>query len=210
MVRFAFEASNWQTHGMDDSPLFTDAEKESRLEKYALLVKKYSGTLDLSSPEVILHFDKAIERTSAYDNLLNRNSRILDVGSGVGLPAIPIAIRRPDLEFVMCEIRKRRAAFLEHTVSTIKLTNARVYNGDVQQLVETPFDTAIAQAVGRLTRIYGLCRHLLKPSWMILTRKGLALEDELEELRRIVPISNIDQRTLQDGSAVVAIYGGHA
>ncbi len=179
-----------------------------RLGQYELLVQKYSGTLDLSSPEAIKNFANNIARTEPYDDFLSPGIRILDIGSGVGQPAIPIAIRRPDLEVVLCEIRKRRAAFLELAVSSLELENARVYNGDVQQLIAAPFDAVVAQAIGKLSRIYSLCHHLLKPAWKILTRKGAALEAEIEELSHLAQISVVERHQLEDGTAIVAITGG--
>lgn len=192
------------------SPLFKDAQQvDTELEHYSHLVRKYSRTLNLSSPEVVERFAEAIAKTTQYDPYLSINTRILDIGSGVGLPGIPIAIRRPDLEIVLCEVRRRRAAFLERTVSSIKLGNVVVYNGDVQQLEALPFDTVIAQAVGRLTSIYRLSRHLLKPSWSILTRKGTSAEDEFSELSQQAEIINIQKMPLDDGTAMIVIKGAH-
>ena len=194
---------------MPDSSLPPQPETTpGRLGQYASLVQKYSGTLDLSSPDAIKNFNNNIAHTEPYDNFLSPRIRVLDIGSGVGLPAIPIAIRRPDLDIVLCEIRKRRAAFLELAVSSLRLGNARVYNGDVQQLIAAPFDAVVAQAIGRISRIYSLCHHLLKPSWRILTRKGAALEAEIDELSQMVQIFAVERHQLEDGTAVVAITGG--
>jgi len=134
--------------------------------------------------------------------------RVLDIGSGVGLPAVPIAIRRPDINLVLCEIRKRRAAFLERAVSSLNLTKARVYNGDVQQLEIAPFDTVIAQAVGRLEHTYAISQHLLKPSWTMLTIKGATLDQEIEELIDIAGALGIEKVPLDDDTTLVVIHGG--
>jgi 16S rRNA (guanine527-N7)-methyltransferase len=193
------------------SPLLqSDPDSGDQLLRYAALVRQYSGTLDLSSPGVLRHFELAIKRTKSYDHLLGTTSRVLDIGSGVGLPGIPLAIRHPDLEITLCEIRKRRAAFLERAVSSLGLKNARVYNGDVRQLRDKPFDVVIAQAVGRLNRVYGLSQHVLKPSWTILTRKGDALEAELEALGHVVGAIRVETQPLEDGTTLVAIRGGSA
>jgi 16S rRNA (guanine527-N7)-methyltransferase len=177
--------------------------------RYAALVRQYSSILDLSSPDVLERFEVAIKNTEPYDALLESRSRVLDLGSGVGLPGIPLAIRRPDLEITLCEVRKRRAAFLERVVSSLGLQNACVYNGDVQYVTDGPFDVVIAQAVGRLSRVYGLSQHILKPSWTLLTRKGGALKDELEELGEIVGAIRVQTQPLEDGTTLVAIHGGN-
>jgi 16S rRNA (guanine527-N7)-methyltransferase len=193
---------------MTGSPLLQSDLSPNLLQRYAALVRQYSMTLDLSSPEVLDHFEVAIQRTEAYSPLLQGQLRVLDIGSGVGLPGIPIAIRHSDVEITLTEVRKRRAAFLERVVSSLNLSNARVYNGDVQQLGDDSFDVVIGQAVGSLVQVYRLSQHVLKPSWTILTRKGDALNDELEELKSTVGVIRVATRPLGDGTAVVAVYGG--
>src|SRR6266511_3841554 len=58
--------------------------------------------------------------------LPERTATVVDIGSGAGLPGIPVAISRPDLSVYLVEPRARRAAFLELTVDTLKLSNVRV------------------------------------------------------------------------------------
>lgn len=194
---------------MNGSPPSTTPEQVTKqLRAYAQLVRQYAGTLDLSSPRVLEQFKYAISKTVVYDPYLPQEIRVLDIGSGVGLPAIPIAIRRPDINLVVCEIRKRRAAFLERAVSTLNLPRVRVYNGDVQQLRYVQFDAVIAQAVGRIGRTYTLCQHLLKPSWIILTIKGATLDREIEELKEIAGALDVEKKPLDDNTTLVAIHGG--
>jgi 16S rRNA (guanine527-N7)-methyltransferase len=188
----------------------TQTDIESALGQYASLVRKYASTLNLSSPDVLEKFETAIQNSEEYDEFLEPELYILDIGSGVGLPGIPMAIRHPDLQVTLCEIRKRRAAFLERAISLLLLENVHVYNGDVKQLAGQQFDVVIAQAVGRLADIYRMCEHLLKPKWVILTRKGANLNDELDELKNIRRKIQVSTRPLDDGTMLVAIHGGTA
>jgi 16S rRNA (guanine527-N7)-methyltransferase len=188
----------------------TQTDIESALGQYASLVRKYASTLNLSSPDVLEKFETAIQNSGEYDEFLEPELYVLDIGSGVGLPGIPIAIRHPDLQVTLCEIRKRRAAFLERAISLLSLKNAHVYSGDAKQLTGQQFDVVIAQAVGRLAEIYRMCEHLLKPKWVILTRKGANLNDELDELENIRRKIQVSTRPLDDGTMLVAIHGGTA
>jgi 16S rRNA (guanine527-N7)-methyltransferase len=188
----------------------TQTDIESALGQYASLVRKYASTLNLSSPDVLEKFETAIQNSGEYDEFLESELYVLDIGSGVGLPGIPIAIRHPDLQVTLCEIRKRRAAFLERAISLLSLENAHVYSGDAKQLTGQQFDVVIAQAVGRLAEIYRMCEHLLKPKWVILTRKGANLNDELDELENIRRKIQVSTRPLDDGTMLVAIHGGTA
>jgi 16S rRNA (guanine527-N7)-methyltransferase len=108
---------------------------EDKLQAYTNLVQQYAKTLDLTSPSMLAEFEIAVSRSSVYDQVIPEGSRVLDIGSGVGLPGIPLAIRRPDLKVCLCEIRQRRAAFLERAVSSLKLTNATVSNHPVSSLI---------------------------------------------------------------------------
>ena len=181
-----------------------------QLEGYVAMVKTYAKTLNLSSPEVVKDFWQEIEKTKPYESHIKTNARILDIGSGVGLPGIPIAIRRPDVQITLCEIRKRRAAFLEILIGRLGLENVTVYNDDVRELRSVGFDTVVAQAVGRLAHVYKIGQHLMTPSWTMLARKGALLNEELEELQKIAPINTVTLEKLGSDSTLVCVQGGTA
>ncbi len=179
-----------------------------QLEQYLVMVETYSSTLDLSSPAVLKGFKQEIEKARAYESHIRANASILDIGSGVGLPGIPIAIRRPDVQMTLCEIRKRRAAFLEIVVGRLRLENVTVYNDDVQKLSSDRFDIIIAQAVGRLAQVYRLGQHLIAPSWTLLSRKGAHLAEEIEEIQKIAPVNAVILEELDSDSTLVCVQGG--
>ena len=174
--------------------------------RYRKLVERYAGALDLSSPALVRSFDTAIERSLAYAPHL-AGGRVLDLGSGVGLPGIPCAAARPDLEFVLCEVRKRRAAFLERAVSELGLANARVFAGDVRKYGGEPFDTVTSQAVGSLLETYELCRASLAPEWLILSRKGERAPADADQFRAAVPGASVQSLELGGGSFLLAARG---
>ena len=181
-----------------------------QLEGYAAMVEIYANTLDLSSVKAIRKFRQEIEKARAYEPYIKADARILDIGSGVGLPGIPLAIWRPDVQITLCEIRKRRASFLEIVVGRLQLKNVTVYNDDVRELRSVGFDTVVAQAVGRLAHVYKLGQHLITPSWTILSRKGALLNEELEELQKIAPINTVTLEKLGSDSTLVCVQGGTA
>jgi 16S rRNA (guanine527-N7)-methyltransferase len=184
--------------------------QQGQLEQYRQLVLKYSSTLDLSSPTKLKNFSVAIENSSAYAKIVPEHAKVIDIGSGVGLPGVPLAILRPDIQIVLCEIRQKRAAFLERIISTLHITNASVYNGDVQQIQNATFDAVTAQAVGTLKHIYKLCSKLLGSEWVIITTKGEKLTEELAELQKITPIRGYELEKLDENTAMIVIKGGHA
>ncbi len=178
-----------------------------QLEQYRALVKDYSKVLDLSSPKMLNEFEIGIERSQPFIQALESNATVLDVGSGAGLPAIPIAIMRPDIQITLCEIRSKRAAFLERVVSSLKLTNSRVYQGDVRKL-EQKYDVVTALWLGSLEQIYKLVEPNLAQKWEIMTRKGGTVEQESEALQKLNPFIQIKTTQLEDGAYFVILSGG--
>lgn len=110
---------------------------------------------------------------------------IADVGSGGGVPGIPLAIVLPTRRFVLIESTKKKAVFLERAVTELGLTNVRVLAERVEdvargELRET-FDIAIGRAVGRLVWLVEWCLPLLKKGGDLLAMKGAKAAEEIEE-----------------------------
>ena len=186
------------------------ANQQHQLEEYEALVQRYSKTLDLSSPKKLQAFTNAIENSKKYAEIVKVSARVLDIGSGVGLPGVPLAILRPDIQVTLCEIRQKRAAFLERVVSSIHISNVHVYNGDVQQIRDQTFDTVTAQAVGKLKHVYQLCSHVLDESWVIISNKGATVDQEIEEISKVTKIRSFTLEKLDENASIVCVYGGQA
>jgi 16S rRNA (guanine527-N7)-methyltransferase len=105
--------------------------------------------------------------------------RIADVGSGAGLPGVPLAIVEPTRAFTLIEARAKRAHFLRHVVGALGLPNATVVQGRAEDLtVDRPFDTVLARAVARPARLLDICRHLTGPGGILLILTARHLQDE--------------------------------
>jgi 16S rRNA (guanine527-N7)-methyltransferase len=98
-----------------------------------------------------------------------RGKRIADVGSGAGLPGIPLAIVEPERQFTLIESRTKRIRFLRHAQGALALANVSVEHGRVEDLRGVaPFDTVLARAVAALPELVGLTAHLLGPDSVLL------------------------------------------
>jgi 16S rRNA (guanine527-N7)-methyltransferase len=99
-----------------------------------------------------------------------RGTRIADVGTGAGLPGVPLAIAEPERQFTLIESRAKRVRFLRHVVTELKLANAEVAHSRAEELpVERPFDTVLARAVAPPAELLAIARHLTAPgSWLVL------------------------------------------
>jgi 16S rRNA (guanine527-N7)-methyltransferase len=185
-----------------------NVDQQQQLEWYTELVRQYSKTLDLSSPNMLAKFQIAIENSKRYADLMPESANVLDIGSGVGLPGIPLAIIRPDITIKLCEIRQKRAAFLERVVSMASITNAQVFHGDVKQLRGHNFGAVTAQSVGTLAHLYKLCKNALAPTWVIISNKGEKLEQEIAEIQKITNILSYKTEKLDEIASIVIINGG--
>jgi len=96
---------------------------------------------------------------------------IVDVGSGAGLPGIPVAICRPDLSVALLEPKSRRAGFLELVVDTLGLRNVSVVVGRATRL-SLSADLCLARAVATPTKTWQLAHSLLRPGGRLLLWAG--------------------------------------
>jgi 16S rRNA (guanine527-N7)-methyltransferase len=96
---------------------------------------------------------------------------IVDVGSGAGLPGIPIAVARPDCPVILLEAKARRAAFLELAVEELGLWNTTVTKARVEES-RIGADVAVARALADPVRTWKLCGPLTEPAGFVLYFAG--------------------------------------
>ena len=87
--------------------------------------------------------------------LIPHGARVLDIGSGAGLPGVPLAIALPSLTVTLLEPRTLRAAFLWHAVQAVPLKNSDVVEERVENLSGRMFDVATTRALGNIPRLIG-------------------------------------------------------
>ncbi|WP_392543736.1 16S rRNA (guanine(527)-N(7))-methyltransferase RsmG [Oryzobacter telluris] len=129
-------------------------------------------------------------------------SRVVDVGSGAGLPGVVLAIVRPDLDVHLVEPMLRRTTWLEGVVAELGLENVTVHRGRAEEfagVLSAPFVTA--RAVARLDKLARWCAPLLSTDGTLVAMKGRSAADELEEDR--AALVRLGLRT-----AVVTAHGG--
>ncbi len=114
---------------------------------------------------------------------LVRGVRVADIGSGGGLPGLPLAIADPGLGMTLVEPRTKRALFLEHVVRTLGLGNVIVERARVEDLPPgAAFDTLVTRAFGSLAEFVAAAGHLAAPGGCLLAAKGRDPAAEIEAL----------------------------
>ncbi|MDE2089413.1 MAG: 16S rRNA (guanine(527)-N(7))-methyltransferase RsmG [Gammaproteobacteria bacterium] len=112
-----------------------------------------------------------------------RGPRVLDVGSGAGLPGIPLALALPDVEFVLLDSSAKKTRFLIQAVSELRLDTVSVERARVEDYrAARGFDTVVARAVSSLTELVARGGPLCARDGRILALKGAAPKEELAAL----------------------------
>lgn len=121
---------------------------------------------------------------------LGPRASLVDVGSGGGVPGIPVAIARPDLRVTLVEATQKKAAFLASVAGALGLAGVSVRAERAEPLAKGPlratFDVATARAVGKIAVLAPLMVPLVKPGGRVLLIKGQRAGEELAEAEAVL------------------------
>jgi 16S rRNA (guanine527-N7)-methyltransferase len=145
------------------------ARELEQLEGYVELLARWNRVHNLTAitePAEVVR--RHLSESLALREFL-RGARIADVGSGAGLPGIPLAIVEPERQFVLIESRAKRARFLEHVRGALGLDHVTVEHCRAEDLRGImPFDTVLARAVAALPVLVELTEHLIGHGGVLL------------------------------------------
>lgn len=112
-----------------------------------------------------------------------QGSRFIDVGTGPGLPGVPLAIVRPDAHFTLLDSLGKRIRFLKQVQHELKLVNIEPVQSRVEDFpAEPPFDGVISRAFASLNDMLNWCHHLPGEKGQFYALKGVVPDDELATL----------------------------
>lgn len=153
-------------------------------ERFATMLAEQGVRRGLIGPrELPRIWDRHLLNSAVLAELLPPNCRVVDVGSGAGLPGIPLAIARPDVELVLLEPMARRVAWLREVIEeldlSVEVVRGRAEEGPVRDRLADQ-DVVTARAVAPLERLSAWCLPLLRPGGRLLALKGSTAAEELE------------------------------
>ena len=136
-------------------------------------------------------WDRHLLNCAVVAELIPPNARVIDVGSGAGLPGVVLALARPDLTVVLVEPMARRVAFLTEVVAALALDRTSVVRARAEECVRgrsrlEPADIVTARAVASLDRLAAWCLPLVRPGGRLLALKGESAVREIEDHRKAV------------------------
>jgi 16S rRNA (guanine527-N7)-methyltransferase len=154
-----------------------------RLLDYLALLDRWNHTYNLTAirdPREML--TKHLLDSLAMHGFLD-DERLADLGTGPGLPGIPLAIAKPSLRVALVESNGKKARFLREAVRSLELDNARVLESRAEAVAEPgAFDVITARALDSLAGIIAVGGHLLAPGGRLLAMKGVRPDQEIAEL----------------------------
>lgn len=178
--------------GLAQLNLAIDAAQIDQLLTYIHLIEKWNKAYNLTAVRDI----HEMVTTHLLDSLAILphvyGTRIADIGTGAGLPGIPLAICRPDWQLSLVDSNSKKTRFVQQAVLELKLGNVEVVHARVENLQPAvAFDTVLCRAFASMPDIVRLCRHLLTASGQILAMKGQTPHEELMQLAedyQVIPV----------------------
>jgi 16S rRNA (guanine527-N7)-methyltransferase len=183
--------------GLNEAEIALSAEVRQKLLDYLALIQKWNKVHNLTAvrdPDemVTLHL---LDSLSVLPHIKAR--RLLDVGSGAGLPGIPLALCLPELQVTVMDASHKKASFMRQAKAELGISNLEVECGRVEDYrPEQLFDIVISRAFSDLNQFVTLTRHLGAEGAQWLAMKGVHPYDELAQLEsapaqlvpRVVPL----------------------
>lgn len=164
-------------------PLTITATAKQQWLNYLELLEKWNKAYNLTA---VRNVDAMIPK-HLLDSLVIApylfGQRILDVGTGAGLPGIPLAIMFPDKEFVLMDSNGKKTRFLIQAKQSLALTNINIVHSRAEAYSDAQgFDSIVSRAFAAINDMLRLTRHLLAPGGQFLAMKGIYPEEELQQI----------------------------
>ena len=172
--------------GLTALEMHADVAAQATLLQYLALLDKWNRTHNLTAirdPEqMVTHH--LLDSLAALAHFPDQASlRLLDIGSGGGLPGVPLAIARPAWRVVLVDSNHKKAVFLRQAVIELRLANVEVCAVRIQDYeVDRLFDVVISRAFSDLATFAELGRRLVAPGGRLVAMKGLYPHEELQQL----------------------------
>lgn len=133
---------------------------------------------------------------------LPEGGQVVDVGAGGGLPGLPLAIVKPELQFTLIDATEKKARYLERTIASLGLPNARAVHGRAEELAgvypgaegshRERYDVAVTRALAPLPVLLELVSPLVKPGGRVIAIKGQRAPEELAAAQKAMTLLHLD------------------
>ncbi|MEL4016041.1 16S rRNA (guanine(527)-N(7))-methyltransferase RsmG [Dryocola clanedunensis] len=177
---------------LDSAGITLPENQKQQLVGYVELLHKWNKAYNLTSvrdPDEML-VRHILDSIVVEPHL--QGTRFIDVGTGPGLPGIPLAIVRPDSHFTLLDSLGKRVRFLRQVQHELQLENVTPVQSRVEEFpAEPPFDGVISRAFASLTDMVSWCHHLPGQDGKFYALKGLRPDDEIASLPEAFRVEEI-------------------
>ncbi|MBF0286374.1 MAG: 16S rRNA (guanine(527)-N(7))-methyltransferase RsmG [SAR324 cluster bacterium] len=191
-------------HILDANQIFIAETQWALLQQWVELLREHNQKINLiSRNDADQIWEKHILPSLAILAVRKfpTHSEICDLGTGGGLPGIPLAIIRPDLQFTMIDSIEKKIHSVQSMISALPLPNANVVLGRAEELgkkhFHQHFSFITARAVSSLVNLEKWTRSLRKPNSVLHAYKGGDMEAEIQQACKISSIRHIEETSLQ-------------
>jgi 16S rRNA (guanine527-N7)-methyltransferase len=180
--------------GLAAMELNLDESCQSRLIQYLELLQRWNHHYNLTA----IRDASSMVTRHLLDSLAllphAGSGRLIDVGTGAGLPGIPLALAQPDREITVLDSNGKKTRFLDHVKLTLDMPNLQVVKSRCESYQPTElFDRVSSRAFASLDDMIRGCRHLLAPGGEYLAMKGQYPGDEIEAAKTLAPLIAVEE-----------------
>jgi 16S rRNA (guanine527-N7)-methyltransferase len=178
-------------------------DQQDKLLQYATLLTEWNSKVNLISRKDeenvlsrhILH-SLALAMREVTDSELPENGNVFDIGTGGGLPGIPLAIVRPDVHFKLVDSIAKKINAVNDMIGKLQLPNAQAFVGRVEEMrkakkLQPHFETVVSRAVAPLDELVGWVKNLVLPGAFLYSLKGGDLTDEIARTRKMSIVAGV-------------------
>ena len=170
---------------------YTDEQIE-KINKYYNMVIEQNKTMNLTRILSEEEFaTKNILDSVLPIKIIPKNASVVDVGTGAGLPGIPLKILRPDIKLTLLDSLQKKVNFLKQVAIELDLKEVKCVHARVEDFAKTnkeSFDVCVSRAVARLNTLCEYCLPLVKIDGIMIAYKSLKAEEEAKEAQKAIDI----------------------
>ncbi len=178
-------------HGLEQLCLTVEEQARNQLVDYLQLLSKWNRAYNLTAirdPQ-----DMVIKHLLDSLSILPwvRGPDLLDVGTGAGIPGIPLAVCKPDIQWTLLDSNGKKTRFLIQTISDLGIENIKVVKSRIESYQQKAPHQIVCRAFSSIRDFYSNVHHLVADHTELLAMKGPNTESEIEDLAQVCEIKQV-------------------
>lgn len=202
-----YDLDSLLTDGCAAMDIELSGQTRDQLLQYVGLLARWNRTYNLTAVrEPIAMLSRHILDSLTLLPFVEEKARILDVGSGAGLPGLPLAMAKPSLHVSLLDSNRKKICFLRQVTHDCAVKNANVVNRRVEDFTPPQrYDAVVVRAFASLTDIMDKTSHVLTDSGTVLAMKGVCPEVELAALQHPYQVHAVTVPGLDEQRHIIVI-----